>query len=95
MQIRVGFELSYECPQPTPMLLMLKIHDTRAADLVVPDHLVTVPSLPIQTYYDAFGNRCSRVVAPAGVTHFRTDARVNDSGRPDLVVPTARQIPVE
>jgi hypothetical protein len=24
MQIRLGYELVYECPQPTPMLLMLK-----------------------------------------------------------------------
>ena len=37
MQIRVGYELIYDCPQPTPMLLMLNIHHTRANDIVVPD----------------------------------------------------------
>ncbi len=95
MQIRVGFELIYECPQPTPMILMLNIHYTRASDIVVPDHLVTAPSLPISAYRDSFGNWCSRVVVPAGVTHIRTDALVNDSGLPDIVVPSARQIPVE
>lgn len=95
MQIRAGFELIYECSQPTPMILMLNIHYTRASDLVVPDHLVTVPSLPISAYRDSFGNWCSRVVAPAGVTRIRTDALVNDSGLPDIVVPGARQIPVE
>jgi hypothetical protein len=26
MQIRLGYELVYECPQPTPMLLMLNVH---------------------------------------------------------------------
>src|ERR1700732_1272765 len=30
MQIRVGYELIYDCPQPTPMMLMLNIHHTRA-----------------------------------------------------------------
>jgi hypothetical protein len=26
MQIRVGYELIYDCLQPTPMMLMLNIH---------------------------------------------------------------------
>jgi transglutaminase-like putative cysteine protease len=95
MQIRAGFELLYECPQRTPMILMLNIHYTRASDLVVPDHLVTTPSLPISSYRDSFGNWCSRIVAPAGVTSIRTDALINDSGLPDIVVPAARQSPVE
>ena len=30
MQIRVGYELIYDCPQPTPMMLMLNIHHTLA-----------------------------------------------------------------
>ena len=37
MQLRVGYELIYDCPQPTPMMLMLNIHHTRASDIVVPD----------------------------------------------------------
>ena len=36
MQIRVGYELIYDCPQPTPM--MLNIHHTRASDIVIADH---------------------------------------------------------
>ena len=40
MQIRVGYELIYDCPQPTPMMLMLNIHHTRASDIVIPDHLL-------------------------------------------------------
>jgi hypothetical protein len=30
MQLRVGYELIYDCPQQTPMVLMLNIHHTRA-----------------------------------------------------------------
>jgi hypothetical protein len=65
MQIRVGYELIYDCPQPTPMILTLHIHSARVSDIVIPDHLITRPSLPITAYRDGFGNWCSRIVAPA------------------------------
>lgn len=35
MLIRVGYELVYDCPRPTPMLLMLTVHHSRVADLTV------------------------------------------------------------
>lgn len=95
MQIRVGCELVYQCPQPTPMILMLNIHFTRVSDIVRPDHLVTAPSLPISSYRDSYGNWCSRIVAPAGETRITTDALINDSGLPDIVAPDAKQTPVE
>ena len=68
------------------MILMLNIHYTRAPDIVRPDHLVTLPSLPISAYRDSFGNWCSRIVAPAGVTRISTDAR-STTGLPDVVAP--------
>jgi hypothetical protein len=34
MQIHVGFEMEYQCPGPTPMILALSIHYSRASDLV-------------------------------------------------------------
>ena len=34
MKIRAGFNLGYECTQPTPMLLVLKIHPSRRIDLL-------------------------------------------------------------
>jgi len=40
MQIRVGFEMVYECPQPTPMIFNVRVHSTRVSDLVGPDDLV-------------------------------------------------------
>jgi len=95
MRIKVGYELVYDCPQPTPMLLMLNIHYTRASDIVVPDHLVTDPGVPISAYRDGFGNWCSRIVAPKGKIRISTTAVVRDSGKPDVVVPTARQIPLD
>jgi transglutaminase-like putative cysteine protease len=95
MKIRLGYELIYDCPQPTPMLLTLSIHFSRVSDLVVPDHLITSPSIPIFAYRDGFGNWCSRIVAPKGEIRLSADASINDSGEPDLVVPSAQQHPVE
>jgi transglutaminase-like putative cysteine protease len=95
MQIRVGYELTYDCPRPTPMVLLLNIHFSRVSDIVRPDHLITRPALPMSGYRDSFGNWCTRLTAPAGQTIVTTDALVNDSGKPDLVVPDARQTPVE
>ena len=34
MQIRAGFEMIYDCPQPTPMIFNLNVHFTRVSDLV-------------------------------------------------------------
>lgn len=95
MQIRVGFDMAYQFPQPTPMILTLSVHYSRASDLVRPDYLVTSPSVPITAYRDLFGNWCSRIVAPQGRFILSTDALVNDTGAPDVVAPWATQTPVE
>ena len=95
LQIRVGFEMTYQCPQRTPMILALNIHYSRAADLVRPDHLITNPSVPITAYRDMFGNWCSRIVAPPVDFTISADALVNDRGEPDVVAPEAMQVPVE
>jgi len=95
LQLRVGFEMEYDCPAPTPMILTLNIHHSRAADLVRPDLLYTSPAVPVTAYHDMFGNWCSRIVAPAGRFVLSTDALVNDSGMPDIVAPWATQTPVE
>ncbi len=95
MQIRVGYELVYDCPQPTPMMLMLNIHYTRAADIVVPDHLITSPAIPVTSYRDGFGNWCSRIVAPRGQVRISTSAVVNDSGEPEPVARSQQQHAVQ
>jgi transglutaminase-like putative cysteine protease len=95
MQIHVGYELTYNCPQPTPMILALSVHYSRASDIVKPDHLTIQPSVPIEAYRDSFGNWCSRIVAPAGLVRLRGDGIVNDNGFPDVVASGAMQRSVE
>ena len=95
MKIRLGFDITYDCPQPTPMILTLSVHYSRISDLIVPDHLVADPPVPMTAYRDSFGNWCSRIVAPKGTLRLSTDAVVNDSGLPDIVASDSRQTPVE
>ncbi|HUP92972.1 MAG TPA: transglutaminase family protein [Solimonas sp.] len=94
MQIRVGYELCYDLPKPTPMILTVSIHYSRASDLVQPDHLITTPALPVSSYRDGFGNWCTRLVAPQGKLRLYADAVVKDSGLPEATVPNALQIEV-
>jgi transglutaminase-like putative cysteine protease len=89
LKLRVGYELQYEFPQPTPVIAMLNIHFSPVADLAAPDHIVISPSVPISCYRDGFGNWCSRILAPAGHVRLSTDAVVTDSGQFDPVVPGA------
>ena len=95
LQIRVGFEMEYNCPSATPMILALSIHYSRSGDLVRPDHMFTSPAVAVSSYRDLFGNWCSRIVAPAGKFVLTSDALVRDKGIADIQVPWAEQIPVE
>jgi hypothetical protein len=94
MQIRVGFEMIFDCPQPTPMIFNLNVHFTRVSDLVGRDALRVDPPIPMSGYRDDFGNWCTRIVAPKGQTRVTANAIVNDTGLPDVLVPEAQQIPV-
>jgi transglutaminase-like putative cysteine protease len=94
LQIRVGFEMIYECPQPTPMVFNLNVHFTRVSDLIVRDNLVVNPPVPIAAYRDSFGNWCTRIVAPTGRTCLSANAIVNDTGAPDVSAPQAQQLSV-
>jgi len=92
MKIRLGYELIYDFPRPTPMI---GTHFTRASDIIVPDYMTISPSVPISPYRDVFGNWCSRIVAPAGRMRLSADGVVRDTGQPDVVAPSATQHAVE
>jgi transglutaminase-like putative cysteine protease len=62
---------------------------------VVPDHLVTSPTIPILAYRDSFGNWCRRIVASAGRTQLFANGIVKDTGESDAVVSEAQQHAVE
>lgn len=95
IRIRQGFTIGYECPQPVPMVLMLSIHPSRERDLLTPHVIEFDPAIEARRYVDGFGNVCHRIIAPQGPLTISTLFEIQDSGQPDLVVPEAKQIPVD
>ncbi len=95
LQIRVGFDLVLSCPAPTPMIITLGVHASRADDLLEPDTLTLDPPVPLRSYVDSFGNHCQRLVAPAGRLRVSGGTLVADRGLPDPVRPSLQQQPVE
>jgi transglutaminase-like putative cysteine protease len=95
MRISAGCQIAYECPQATPMLLVVSPHPSRQADLIGPHSLTFDPPIPSRDYVDGFGNVCTRIVAPPGLLTIATRFMVQDSGLPDTLSPAAWQRPVE
>jgi transglutaminase-like putative cysteine protease len=91
MRIRAGYELIYECPQPTPMILCLNIHPSRRVDLQSEQLLRFTPPVEGRDYIDSFKNVCTRIVAPAGMTTIATAFEIYDHGRPDVIAEAAEQ----
>lgn len=91
MHLRIGYRLTYEFEQATPLLAVVNVHHSRIDDLLRPDTLTSTPSVPITGYRDGFGNWCQRLVAPAGTFTMTTDTVIRDSGQPDEVPEDAVQ----
>lgn len=95
MKIRTGFDISFDCPTPIPMLLMLNIHPSREPDLLTEHKIVFDPPVPASDYNDGFGNRCTRIVAQPGRLSMRAEFLVRDYGDPDPIPHGAPQVAVE
>src|SRR5512132_1735315 len=91
MKIRAGYEISYDCPQPTPMILTLSVHPSRVPDLLSLDRIRLEPAISANTYHDSFGNFCHVITAPGGELTMSADFLIHDDGRPDTIAPQARQ----
>jgi len=91
MLIRVGYDIIFEHPAPTPIIAMLYLHPSRGPSIRRGDYLLVEPPVPVSEYIDNYGNRCGRLLAPAGPLRFWNDAVVEDSGQPDHQNPAAVQ----
>lgn len=95
MLIRLGYELVFQVPTRTPMILMLYTHPSRAPALRTVDWIRVEPTAPVEIYTDSFGNYCGRLVAPPGPLRLWSTTVIEDSGEPDQVPWQAGQQPVE
>ena len=91
MLIRCGYEISYDCWQEVPMVLLLGLVQDRLPDLRSPMRMSFNREVRAHSYHDGFGNFCTRVVAPPGRFTISADFLVNDSGLHDPIVPDAEQ----
>lgn len=94
VQIRFGFEIVIECDAPVPMLLALSPRPDIDLHLIGSDEIRTEPVVPLEPYFDAFGNRFSRIVAPPGGFTLWLDCIAQVDGQPDPVASEARLAPV-
>jgi transglutaminase-like putative cysteine protease len=97
MEIRVGYRIEIVTSQPTPALLLLDPHPSRDSDRVkqlkaAVRSLNDGSEVASSEYTDGFGNRCRRLVVPAGGVEFTNDMIIRDSGEPDHFDYDAREI---
>lgn len=95
MLIQVGYEVAFQFEKPTPLLVVGSLHPSVLPRVRRPECLRVEPRVPISEYLDGFGNRCSRLVAPAGRVVLMNNAIVEDDGQTDVQVPSAHQFAVE
>jgi transglutaminase-like putative cysteine protease len=95
MLIRLGYDLRFDLPAPTAMVALLHVHPSRDRDLREPDAIQTEPKLPVVEYIDGFGNRCSRIFAPAGALRLHGSTLIVGVDEPDETDPTAEETPVQ
>ncbi len=95
MKIKIGFDIEFELVGPTPMILMLYVHPSRQKDLLAEEKIVLEPNIPLHDFTDLYGNRCARIVAPAGNIRFTLETMIQDSGLPDARIPDATQANIE
>jgi len=82
--IHVGYDLRFRVPAPTPMLLLLHTIPGKYF-MPKPEQLAIEPATPFELFYDAFGNRCTRLVAQTGTLRITNDAVVRVDGQLDPV----------
>lgn len=95
MLIRYGYEIRFECPQPTLMVCLLDAHRENSKRLRFESTSKIFPAVASRTYLDTFGNQVRRFIAPTGELTITSDAVIEDSGLPEPTWPEAREVPVE
>ena len=80
MLIKGGFNLSFECSAPTPMVLTVHVRPERQKDLIQPEIFTLHPNVAYSTYSDSFGNTCTRLTAPAGRLSIWNRFVISDTG---------------
>jgi len=66
MLIRVGYKVEFEFQKAATVLCLGSIHPSIATRIRKPESLHVAPAVSVTEFVDGYGNRCSRMVVPAG-----------------------------
>ena len=80
MQIRYGFHLSFDVPQPTTVLARLDVHPHRRSDIISEAPLLFGGQAAPTPIVDVHGNLCRRLVAAPGRCVLEMAGIINDPG---------------
>jgi transglutaminase-like putative cysteine protease len=81
--IRIGYEIVIESKADTVLILALSPHSSFSGRIIGSDEVQVDPGLPLETFLDTFGNRLTRLRAPAGRLKLWSDCIVEVDGAPD------------
>jgi len=95
MRIQLGYTIELDLSAPMAVVAVLNVHPSRVKDLLAPDEVQILPQVQSESYFDSFGNRCVRFLAPKGIVKLSNSTLIEDSGDPDPIPWNAEQIPVE
>src|SRR5437870_2788876 len=94
MRVRIGCDMTWESPAPTPMLVIVRPRERDTHRLLDEVRAVT-PALPVREFVDPFGNHVWRLTAPPGALRLCYDALAEVPPAPDPVVPDLPGTPVD
>jgi transglutaminase-like putative cysteine protease len=95
MRIRLGYGILFDIPQEVAIVTLLNVHPSRVNDLLEPDNLTVDPVYKVDSFHDTFGNFTCRFLAQPGPLRLTNSILIQDSGLPDEVNLSAREVPVQ
>ena len=91
MFIRIGYEIVIESKADTVLILALSPHSSFEGRVIGSFDVQAEPDLKLETFLDSFGNRLTRLKAPAGPLKLWSDCIVEVDGKPDVFNWNAQQ----
>lgn len=91
MFIRIGYEIGIDSKADTVLILALSPHSSFDGRITGSPDVQATAELPMETFLDGFGNRLTRLRAPAGPLTLWSDCIVEVDGKPDEFDWTAEQ----
>jgi transglutaminase-like putative cysteine protease len=93
--IQAGYDIAFRFTAATPLLLTVNLRPELRPRLKEPERLRFEPQVRYRTYVDAFGNLCTRLIAPPGVLTLSNRFVIRDSGVQETMPWGTRQAEVD